>query len=364
MLRVHFSDADLARIQVAAAPDPLWEIAASLHRLQSRNGRWAHAEWHRAARVRIRAAGLDRAVRNVLFPLFPRAAYFPDFLTPFQSSGGLDAGIEAILATPSRRVLDEVAILDRVVGAPSWAPRLADAGTRAEFTRVLRAYYEAALAPHAEHMQARIDAERSARCRGLLDGGVEAMLEGLNPGIRWKRPTLHVRYPVEGRVLHLNGRGLKLLPSYFLRHNPVTLADPELPPVLCYPLLHEPAAPPADALDGAPRSLTALLGRARAAALCAAATGATTGEIARAAGVSASSASRHATALRDAGLITSSRHASTVLHTLTPAGASVLGAVTLRGGGPGTAGDVPLRPPPPPTPSRHRSVRASAAPKG
>lgn len=63
------------------------------------------------------------------------------------------------------------------------------------------------------------------------------------------------------------------------------------------------------------------------------AAGATTGEIARAAGVSASSASRHATALRDAGLITSHRNAS-VLHTLTPVGAAVLRAATRAPSGP------------------------------
>ena len=98
-----------------------------------------------------------------------------------------------------------------------------------------------------------------------------------------------------------------------------------------YPLLHEqPSASSPQGrrvLDDSPEaSLTTLLGQTRATALWASAAGATTGEIARAAGVSASSASRHASALRDAGLITSSRHATTVLHTLTPAGASVLRA--------------------------------------
>jgi DNA-binding transcriptional ArsR family regulator len=79
--------------------------------------------------------------------------------------------------------------------------------------------------------------------------------------------------------------------------------------------------------------LTSLLGRARAVALRAASTGATTGEIARAAGVSASSASRHATVLRDAGLITTIRIGPTVLHTLTPTGASLLRAATQRTSG-------------------------------
>ncbi|MFD4233168.1 hypothetical protein [Streptomyces sp. NPDC058542] len=43
MLRIHFSDVDLARTRLAPAPDPLFEIAASMHRLQSSRGRWAHA---------------------------------------------------------------------------------------------------------------------------------------------------------------------------------------------------------------------------------------------------------------------------------------------------------------------------------
>ncbi|MGW0824390.1 hypothetical protein [Streptomyces sp. NPDC002845] len=199
--------------------------------------------------------------------------------------------------------------------------------------RILRAYHEAAIAPYGDQMQACVETERATRCRGLLDGGVEGMLAGLSPTMRWHRPVLHVDYhPAVDRDLRLDGRGVLFIPSYFCWQRPVSLANPELPPVLTYPLLHEPTAPPPDIrgpLDDSPAaSLTALLGRTRATALCVSASGATTGEIARAAGVSASSASRHATALRDAGLITSSRHATTVLHTLTPVGASVLRACT------------------------------------
>ncbi|MBR7678841.1 helix-turn-helix transcriptional regulator, partial [Streptomyces daliensis] len=53
-----------------------------------------------------------------------------------------------------------------------------------------------------------------------------------------------------------------------------------------------------------------------------------TGELARAIGVSASSASQHTTALRNTGLITSHRHGASVLHTLTPLGAALLRANT------------------------------------
>ncbi|MGW6583674.1 ArsR family transcriptional regulator [Streptomyces globisporus] len=334
MLRIHFNDADLARTRLAPAPDPLFEVAASMHRLQSSRGRWAYAGWYRAARQGLREKGLERALRGVLLPLYPRAAYFPDFLTPCSGVEGLDAGLEALLATPAERVAEEVGILDRLIGAPGWAGRLAECEVRREFVGVLRAYYGAVVVPHQELIQARIEAERAVRGRGLLLGGVEGMLAGLGPMFRWGPPVLEVAYPrqTQDRDLYLNGRGLTLVPSHFNWGEPVAFADPGLPPVLWYSLLHEPAARPLREEDPE-RSLTNLLGRARAVALRVAAGGATTGEIARAAGVSASAASRHATVLRDAGLISTVRMGPAVLHTLTPAGAAVLRAAR------GEAGD-------------------------
>ncbi|MFD5631954.1 ArsR/SmtB family transcription factor [Streptomyces sp. NPDC127072] len=328
-LRIHFTEIDLARTSVATRMNPLWELAASLHRLQSRRGRWAYAEWYLGARVAMREHGLEQALRTTLLPLYPRAAYFPDFLTPPRTPGDLDTGLDELLATPSRRVSQEMRLLDRVVGAPSWAHRLTELPERRALVGALRAYYHAVVAPYQDRIAARIEAERTVRCRGLMDGGVEGMLTGLGPTMQWRRPVLHVRYPAQDRDLYLDGRGIYLVPSYFCWDAPVSLADPQLPPVLYYPLLHEPPAPnKTQGGDCVGRSLTELLGRARAATLHASATGATTGEIARAADVSPSSASRHATALRNADLITSTRHGATVLHTLTPLGASMLRAAT------------------------------------
>jgi len=348
MLRIHFSDVDLARTKVAAAPDPLWEAAASLHRLQVRRGRWAYAGWYRTARERMQAQGLERLVRGVLLPLYPRAAYFPDFLTPAQGVGDWDSGAEALLATPPRRVHEEITLLDRTVGAPAWAARLTGLKERREFVRVLRTYYEAVVLPHKEQMLARVESERAARRHGLLDGGVEGMLAGLGPMMRWRPPVLEVSYPKQAadRDLYLKGRGITLVPSYFNWGEPVAYADPGLPPVLWYSLLHEPEARRTGA--GEPgRPLTNLLGRARAIALHTASTGATTGEIARAAGVSASAASRHAGALRDAGLVTTVRNGPSVLHTLTPTGAAVLRAA-LRPAGEDTGRGGSTRAAPPP----------------
>ncbi|QNP61509.1 helix-turn-helix domain-containing protein [Streptomyces genisteinicus] len=335
MLRIHFADADLGRTRVATRPDPLWEIAASLHRLQSRKGGWAFAGWSRMARQQLREKGLERRVREVLLRLYPRAEYFPDFLTPSNALHGFEAGVESILATPPQRILQEVARLDRTVGAPAWVGRLAEPAMRRELVDLLRAYHEAVVVPYEDEVHAKLEAERAARCRGILDGGVEGMLTTLGPMMRWRPPVLEVSYPTQApdRDLYLRGRGLTLVPSYFNWAEPVAFADPQLPPVLWYSMLHE---PPAEGGDGAGKPLTALLGRARAIALYATSAGATTGEIARAAGVSASSASRHATALRDAGLITTVRQGPAVLHTLTPVGAAMLRAA-VRGAGPGLA---------------------------
>ncbi|MEV2253342.1 ArsR family transcriptional regulator [Streptomyces sp. NPDC050147] len=327
MLRIHFTDADLGRTRVAAAPDPLWEICASLHRFQTRHGRWAYADWYRTARAQVHATGFSRTLRTLLLPLVPRAAYFPDFLTPPEAAEGLDAGLETILSTPPRRVLEELDILDRTSGAPAWGARLAEPDMRKELVQAMRAYYNAVIAPHHDRIQARIEAERHARARGVVDHGTEGILQNLGPALQWRRPVLHTVYPEE-RILHLDGRGLLLIPSYFCWGNPVTFGDTALKPVMIYALNHEPhpSALPEDFGTGAP--LAALLGRTRTTVFRAATVGATTGELAHAAGVSASSASQHATALRDAGLIVSHRDAQSVLHTLTPLGAALLRANT------------------------------------
>ncbi|WP_405953024.1 ArsR family transcriptional regulator [Streptomyces prunicolor] len=325
MLRIHFTDADLARVRVAARPDPLWEIFFSLLRFQSRRGRWSYADWHRTARAAVHGKGFAPAVRDVLLPLYPRGAYFPDFLTPGEASEGLDAGLDAILAIPRPRILRELNILDRVSGAPAWSQGLADQRGRKEFVRTVRTYYDVAILPHSDHIQAHIDADRSVRARALLDGGTDGLLAGLRPYMRWRYPVLEVDY-TEDRDLYLRGRGLTLVPSYFCWGGPVSLADSGLPPVLAYPLRHEAPRTDTDTAGAQePRApLSALLGTTRAVILRAATAGATTGELARAAGVSAAAASRHTTVLRDAGLLISHRQGQTVLHTLTPTGAALL----------------------------------------
>lgn len=324
MLRVHFSDADLGRIRLARHPDPLWEVISSLHRLQTRQGRWAYAGWYRQSRERLRERGLEPLLRSLLLPLAPYAAYFPDFLTPPEAEDGLAAGLKAMRLLPPRRVEAELRLLATTRRLPPGLGRVVDAAGRQELTKALGTYHDTVISSFEERVLARFEAERASRARAWLDGGGDGLLRSLAPAMIWEPPVLRIpRYPVD-QDLRLEGRGLRLVPSYFCRGNPVAFANPGLTPVLVYGLQQEPEAGGAPGADDPGRSLGALLGRTRAAVLRAATTGATTGELARATGVSASAASQHATVLRGAGLLVSQRWGPHVLHSLTPAGAGLL----------------------------------------
>ncbi|QNE20010.1 winged helix-turn-helix transcriptional regulator [Kribbella qitaiheensis] len=320
MLRIIFTERDLNRVRLAGTPDPLWEITNSLHRLQTRRGRWAYARWYRSTQEALTDQILQRMVNDLLLPLFPRTAYFPDFLTPAAALEGLDAGIEAIHATPEARVTREFKTLALVHRAPTWGKRLAAGEMRTELGTALRTYHQKVIEPHHDSIEAAVEDDRVLRSRALMRGGVDQLLKSFWPLMRWQYPVLEVQYPYD-RTLHLSGRGLLLSPSYFAWHYPVALADDELSPMLSYPLLHK-----ADSDDPEQHrpSTAALLGTTRAAVLQATSEGLTTGEVAKRVGIGAPTASHHLTVLRDSGLIASQRHQKTVLHVLTPLGAALL----------------------------------------
>lgn len=321
--RIHFTSADLARTHVAAEPNPLWEIVLSLHVLQGEFRRRKYPEWRQRLPRGRTGAELQQVIRT-LTPVAPPGPYFPDFLTPIEGLAGLDAGLEAVLLTPRRRAQQELQRLASHNGADAWLATLAHGDDKdwAHLGRALRTYFQLALMDYWPTITARIRAEYALRTRLRADQGVAGLLGCLHPFIRWNPPVLEVTGPND-RDIELGGQGLTLVPSYFNWHNPMLLFDPDLPQVLIYPaarlgsLLHDPDPAPGN-------ELADLIGPTRAAVLCAAAKGCTTTELAGEVDVSAAMASRHATVLRRAGLISTQRHGRAVLHTLTPLGAALL----------------------------------------
>ncbi|MBX9399350.1 helix-turn-helix domain-containing protein [Streptomyces sp. TRM72054] len=325
MLRIHFTSQDLENIRIARSPDPLWEIVCSVCRLQSKDGSLAFGPWRRVVRTRIRSDEASRWAARMLRTLVPYATYMPDFLTPHLEGENINlaAGIDRVLSTPERQLSAEITSLARAVGKPVVHPALARGDTEALrlLGNGLRTYHEAFLAPAWDRIDAAVRADFAWRSRALATGGTRALLETFRPMAVWRPPVLEVDYPVE-RDLHLRGRGLRLIPSYFCWRRPITLIDEKMRPVLVYPA-DKTVAP----LSAAAPELARLLGSTRACLLheTAARECGTTSELAAAVGISLPSASQQLAVLREAGLLTSRRDGKHVLHTVTPMGQDLLG---------------------------------------
>ncbi len=323
MLRIHFSPGDLERTQVADRVDPLWEMVFSWLRLTERDSGLLLQPWVREVRRDADRQVVRSGVRmlSVLAPLGP---YFPDFLTPPEGADGLAGGLAAIRATPRARLREEFDLLAAVSPTPVWTQRLADGETcaLAELTDTLAGYHAAVIEPYGELIDEAVETDRMHRAGPPAD--VEGLLRGMWPLMNWRPPVLEVQYSYD-RDLHLAGRGLRLVPSYFCRRTPVAFADPGLPPTLVYPVHHDWTWRRQLASGCRPESaLASLLGSTRSAVLAAVGAGATTTELAERLGASPSSVSRHATVLREAGLLTTSRQGLSVLHRKTPLGSALL----------------------------------------
>jgi DNA-binding transcriptional ArsR family regulator len=314
MLRIHFTGADLARVRLAPEPDPLWELCLSIHQLRSRRCEPTLGEWRQAVVEALRPGAPARADVDLLLRLNPPTGYFPDFLTPEAGQGGFESGVKDVLRTPRARIRRD---LERLA-VSGHADDQVDV-EMAALERALERYRQVALDPVWDRVRAAVEADLSHRRRLMANCGVEGLLIGLGPAVRWTGSTMEIADYRSDRDLHLDGRGITLIPSYFkAAGRPIGLADPELPPVLVYPV--ERLVGP----TGRPGALAELIGRTRASVLEAAAQGGTTGEVARRLAISAASASQHLSVLREAGLVLSVREGNRVRHLPTTLGRAFL----------------------------------------
>ncbi|MER6695132.1 ArsR/SmtB family transcription factor [Streptomyces minutiscleroticus] len=212
-----------------------------------------------------------------------------------------------------------------------WAKALAN-GAAADLGRLtdgMSLFLQQAVSPYWPAIERQLTADRDRRAGAVLHGGVDHLLATLHPDAVWQPPVLLVRNTPIERDLHLRGRGLKILPSFFCWRHPVVLRDPDLPPVLVLPIEHDPRW----VLHTASRKqqqVAALIGRTRAALLEATARSQCTTDLARQIHTSASCTSEHLKVLREAGLITTRREGVAAIHTLSPLGRCLLDGVPQR----------------------------------
>ncbi|MET7640857.1 ArsR family transcriptional regulator [Streptomyces sp. NPDC005438] len=324
VLRIHFSDRDFRYVQLAKSADPIWEAILGLHVLTTPPSRLPrHLQpWRRGAAERLQSEDL-RAACHLLNDLAPAdAPYFPDFLTPAESEEGMSAALCTLRATSGARLARELREAARHRALPRWTGQLAS-GDRELLNRVADSVLQIhtqLVAPDWSRVASTVAAD-SERRTAALEGGMVALLEGLRPFV-WRDPVLTAPYPVD-LDLHLRGRGLRLIPSFFCHTTPIAIADPNLPPVVVYPVAPEPR--PSPTATQRSEALAALLGASRARVLATLTVTSTTGSVATRLGMTAPSVSGHLKVLRGAGLVHSQRSGAHVIHRLTSRGHHLLG---------------------------------------
>jgi DNA-binding transcriptional ArsR family regulator len=323
--RIHFTEADLDRIQIRDSPGPLTETVFAFSFLRCPlQPQGLFSGW------RTVAIGHLTSEMTPLAAMVPVGSRGPDFYTLTGEAPTIEQGIMALLAVPSEDMIAEFEAFARYRRLPKRAWAVAtDEAARRDLADAIRAAYRLLVEPYWPRISAQLHAAQVARHRLLRDGGPERLLASLRcRTIQWRSPVLELQ-GTSDVDLHLNGTGIALVPSLFAGRIPALHLDgryPDAPPRLVLPSLdlaagNQPGGDP----RGGGEALGALLGKTRAAALAAVALGCTTTELAQRCEVSLAAASQHATVLRNAGLITTSRQGSAVLHVLTPLGAGLLG---------------------------------------
>lgn len=289
MLRLRFSPSDLGRVRLRGTLGPFAETLLALQTLGSHD-LGPYGEWRR--RVLARLPSVAAAAR----------ALPPGTAAALYAYAGPAAGIEEAFV----------------------ALRLSHASGR--LAALLAVSYESGIAPNWPAMRAHLDAEYANRARVLAEGGIDRLFATLHPGLWWRPPVLELRGSAASGEHELAGRGLDVVPAVFCTRVPEIYLPAAGPAVLIYPAGAGPTtvSRPGSAGAAVPDGLADLLGQTRAAVLAALAGGSTTGELARKLSISPAGASQHATVLRRAGLILSTRRGNSVLHTLTPLGSALL----------------------------------------
>jgi DNA-binding transcriptional ArsR family regulator len=326
-MRIRFTADDLARTRIAVTMGPFAETIWALSMLRCpRPVPAVLSGWK--DQVRGRRTGS----MGELEALVPPGDLGVDLFSHAAESVTIEKGIEGLLALPHELMLAEMGDLARrrKVPASAWAAAEAGSEARLRLAEAIRACYAALLEPYWPAMHAHLQAERTARGRIMVDGGIDMLLSTLDPQrIHWRPPVLEVDCLGQADV-SLGGQGLTVVPSMFIGTSPVLMVDQPGTAGQRVRLAFS-TLPGASARvrswDGGRlpgKGLSAVIGRTRTVVLSSIETGCTTSELARRVGVSVAAASQHATALRGAGLIATRRNGAAVFHTLTQLGAELL----------------------------------------
>ena len=327
ILNVKLSGDDLANVRFSVSPTQHLIIALTMRNTSLPAQRW----WRRTRRH------VPQSAAPLLELLAAHPDYSPDFLTPpialSKPSGAtaLTDDLDAIRAVSDDQIRGEVLWgLEPPDGIASSVRALRDGDPRQRerLLTAISALFQACLADDWTDMRRRLQSDLARRVATLAGGGVGRMLADVHPGLAqplaWSLQYADVGAYAGTEYFHeLDGSGFLLSPNLFLSGRAPSLSlTPWQQPLVFYSADHGPQGPQAGGRD----PLAALLGKGRTAALRAIGAGCTNGELARRLEVSAPAASQHASALRNAGLVTTIRSGQSVVHSVSVLGADLLEA--------------------------------------
>jgi Family of unknown function (DUF5937)/Helix-turn-helix domain len=318
---------DLGAVRFAWSP--AWETLLAARLFIDPRGRPYHESWHAAM-----AAEAARLHLGPLFAVNPLRGSVPDFLAPppHQPAPRFPDQLDEIRATLPEQVTEDLRrcrgtltgkalrAVDKMLTDPAAARDLLADRMQAAWARLV--------APFWPRIQAVLDADVAYRSRQLTDLGLRPMLEGIDPRVTWGDGSVIVNDGMDFLV-ELRGRGLVLMPSAYIWPTVAAIVDEPWQPTIVYPArgiadLWQHAAPPPDAL-------ARLLGRTRALLLARLDRPTSTATLAALHGLSPGGTSKHLVAMRNAGLITGTRHGHEIRYARTRLGTELSRAAAAGG---------------------------------
>jgi DNA-binding MarR family transcriptional regulator len=256
--------------------------------------------------------------------------HVPDFLTPSPVSDdiAIDDELDLAMSAPAWRVARDSRHLEPFTARSGIADALVDGDRRvgASVVGAVLAFHRAAYGDSWREAHRTLRAAAERRRRDLEVHGPDYLLSTIHPSIHWRRPVLTISGNSYDGEYERHGQGIVLMPGIGRMRTVTTMINPWEPVTIGYPIA---AHPQLNQLDvPASPQLVRLLGRTRARVLVAIEFGPdlTTTELAASLGISMASASEHASTLRSAGLITSTRDRNGIRHSLLPLGSGLIRA--------------------------------------
>lgn len=304
----------------------MFETRSAIRTATGPQGPGYHHRWLEGVRPSLTGLALEPIVL-----LQPRRGYTPDFLAPPPTApvGSFDAELTRIAATPARVVRREIELsLRDTPGADDTRTGRLLLGDPAEvlslLTQLIRAGWDALVAPYWPRIRALLEADVAHQSRRLAEGGLDRLFADLHPTLHWTGDTL-IRAPGGDERHDLDGRGLLLMPSVFKWDEVIVITDAPWQPTVAYPArglgsVWEPRRGTADA------ALAKLIGRTRAQILSGLDEPASTTWLAHRHALALGTVSEHLTVLRDAGMVLGERHRHEIRYRRTELGDAVVRA--------------------------------------